>query len=329
MKITLVGAGAIGGWIGARLAAQGHTLSALARGQTLAVLQTQGLTLCEGGSERGVRVPLRAVALEDAAQLGGQDCVIVALKAPALPQVAAQIAPLIGANTVVLTAMNGVPWWFLNGFGGELAGRSLASVDPGGVIAKAIPAGAVVGAVIHASCSSPQPGVVQHHFGQGLVIGEPSGQDTPRLQAIAQALKDAAFDVTVSGCIQKDTWFKLWGNMTMNPISAITGATTDRILADDEVRAFVSAVMREAKAVGEKLGIAIPMQPEDRHQVTLKLGAFKTSMLQDVEAGKPVELDALVGVVRELAQMANVPTPFTDALYGLTRLMSRTRGLYE
>jgi 2-dehydropantoate 2-reductase len=327
MKVCIVGAGAIGGWIGARLAAQGHSLSALARGQTLQVLQTRGLTLHEGANE--TRVPVQAAALDDAAQLGEQDCVIVALKAPALPLVAAHVTPLIGANTVVLTAMNGVPWWFLNGFGGERSGRSLHSVDPGGVIAKAIPESAVLGAVIHASCSSPQPAVVQHHFGQGLVIGEPSGQDSPRLQTIAQALKVAAFDVTVSSCIQKDIWYKLWGNMTMNPVSALTGATTDRILADDEVRGFVSAVMLEAKAVGTKLGIEISMQPEDRHQVTLKLGAFKTSMLQDVEASKPVELDALVGAVRELAQMMHVPTPFTDALYGLTRLMSRTRGLYD
>jgi 2-dehydropantoate 2-reductase len=326
MKVCIFGAGAIGGWIGTRLAAQGHSLSALARGQTLQVLQTQGLTLHEGGRE--LCVPVHAVALEDAKQLGEQDCVIVALKAPALPQVAHQFAPLIGESTVVLTAMNGVPWWFLNGFGGGWAGHSLQSVDPGGVIAKAVPAAAVMGAVVHASCSSAQPGVVQHHFGQGLVIGEPSGQDTPRLQCIATALKVAAFDVTVSSCIQKDIWYKLWGNMTMNPVSAITGATTDRILADDEVRGFVNAVMLEAKAVGAKLGIAIPMQPEDRHQVTLKLGAFKTSMLQDVEAGKPLELDALVGAVRELAQLTGVPVPFTDALYGLTRLMSRTRGLY-
>jgi 2-dehydropantoate 2-reductase len=326
MKACIVGAGAIGGWIGVRLAAQGHSLSALARGQTLQVLQSQGLTLREGGRE--LRVPVQAVALDDAKQLGEQDCVIVALKAPALPQVAHQLAPLIGESTVVLTAMNGVPWWFLNGFGGEWAGRSLQSVDAGGVIAKAIPAVAVMGAVVHASCSSPQSGVVQHHIGQGLVIGEPSGQDTPRLQRIATALKEAAFDVTVSSCIQKDIWFKLWGNMTMNPVSAITGAMTDRILADDEVRGFVTAVMLEAKAVGAKLGIDISMRPEERHQVTLKLGAFKTSMLQDVEAGKPVELDALVGAVRELAQLTGVPAPFTDALYGLTRLMSRTRGLY-
>jgi 2-dehydropantoate 2-reductase len=326
MKVCIVGAGAIGGWIGARLAAQGHSLSALARGQTLQALQSTGLTLREGGRE--LCVPVQAVALDQAATLGVQDCVIVALKAPALPQVAPFLAPLIGPDTVVLTAMNGVPWWFLHGFGGEVAGRSLHSVDPGGVIARSIPATAVMGAVVHASCASPQPGGVQHHFGQGLVIGEPSGQDTPRLQRIATALKEAAFDVTVSACIQKDIWYKLWGNMTMNPISAITGATTDRILADDEVRGLVNAVMLEAKAVGAKLGIEIPMQPEDRHQVTLKLGAFKTSMLQDVEAGKPVELDALVGAVRELAQMTGVAMPFTDALYGLARLMGQSRGLY-
>jgi len=254
--------------------------------------------------------------------------VIVALKAPALPHVASAITPLIGANTVVMTAMNGVPWWFLNDFGGACANEPLHSVDPGGVIAQAIPARAVLGAVVHASCSSPMPGVVHHHFGRGLVLGEPSGAHTQRLHTLATVLRKAGFEVTESACIQKDIWYKLWGNMTMNPVSALTGATTDRILADPQVRDLVNAIMREAKAVGAHLGIDIDQQPDDRHQVTLKLGGFKTSMLQDVEAGKAIELDALVGVVRELAQLTGVATPFTDALLGLTRLMAQTRGLY-
>ena len=197
-----------------------------------------------------------------------------------------------------------------------------------GAIARAIPAPHIVGGVVHASCALESPGHVRHHFGNGLIIGEPSGHATPRAQALLATLQAAGFDATLSAQIQKDVWYKLWGNMTVNPISAITGATTDLILKDDLVRDFVSKVMLEAKAIGEKIGIPIAQTPEDRHAVTLKLGAFKTSMLQDVEAGKTVELDALVSGVQELGQLTQVSTPYTDALLGLSRLHARVRGLY-
>jgi 2-dehydropantoate 2-reductase len=272
------------------------------------------------------RVPVQAA--NDAAVLGVQDLVIISVKAPALASVAAQVGPLIGPQTVVLTAMNGVPWWFLQGFGGPVANGSLQSVDPDGAIARALPAPHIVGCVVHASCSVDAPGEIRHHFGDGLIVGEPSGQDTPRVQALQALLQKAGFNAKVSPQIQKDIWYKLWGNMTVNPISAITGATTDRILDDPLVRQYISSVMLEAKAVGEKIGIPIDQQPEDRHAVTRKLGAFKTSMLQDVNAGKAVELDALVSAVRELAQLTQVPTPMTDALLGLSRLHARERGLY-
>jgi 2-dehydropantoate 2-reductase len=229
---------------------------------------------------------------------------------------------------VVLTAMNGVPWWFLQGFGGPAAERSLRSVDPDGAIARALPAPHIVGCVVHASCSVDAPGVICHHFGDGLIVGEPSGQLTPRVQALHALLQQAAFNATLSPQIQKDIWYKLWGNMTVNPVSAFTGATTDRILDDDLVRGFISSVMLEAKAIGECIGIPIAQNPEDRHAVTRKLGAFRTSMLQDVQAGKPVELDALVSAVRELGELTQVPTPFIDALLGLSRLHARGLGLY-
>ena len=224
--------------------------------------------------------------------------------------------------------MNGVPWWFLQGFGGPVQNRALASVDPDGTITRAIPAPHVVGCVVHASCSVDAPGVIHHHFGNGLILGEPSGQVSERVQALAAVLTQAGFDASVSPQIQKDVWYKLWGNMTVNPISALTGATTDLILGDELVRNFVSTVMLEAKEIGARIGIPIAQQPSDRHQVTLKLGAFKTSMLQDVQAGKAVELDALVTVVKELGTLTGVPTPFTDALLGLSRLQARVRGLY-
>jgi len=181
---------------------------------------------------------------------------------------------------------------------------------------------------VHASCSVDAPGVIRHHFGDGLIVGEPSGANTPRVQALHALLQKAGFNATLSPQIQKDIWFKLWGNMTVNPISALTGATSDRLLDDALVRGFMSRVMLEARAIGECIGIPIAQEPEDRHAITRKLGAFKTSMLQDVEAGKPVELDALVSAVRELGQMTGVATPFTDALLGLSRLHARGLGLY-
>ena len=325
MKACIYGAGAIGGWLGVALAQAGCTVSLVARGPTLAALQSEGLRLRRPD---GTVAQAAVAASADPAALGVQDLVVVAVKAPGLPDMARAMGPLIGPHTVVLTAMNGVPWWFLDGFGGAAQGHALESVDAGGVIANAIPARHVVGSVVHTSCSLEAPGFVKQHFGNRLIVGEPGGSCSPRLQALADTLQRGGIDVEVSDCIQKDIWFKLWGNLTMNPISALTGATTDRILDDDLVRGFVSAVMLEAKAIGEKLGLPIDQQPEDRHAVTRKLGAFKTSMLQDVEANKPLEIDALVGAVRELGQITHTPTPHTDALLGLVRLMARTRGLY-
>jgi 2-dehydropantoate 2-reductase len=323
-RVAIVGAGAIGGWLGVRLSHTGCIVSALARGDTLAALQRDGLQLHQDGKLQGAPVEASASAVA----LGVQDLVIVAVKAPSLAGVARGIAPLIGRHTVVLTAMNGVPWWFFNGFGGERAGTRLKAVDPTGEIDRAIPARHLIGGVVHASCSVYAPGVIRHHFGNGLIIGEPSGEASERVAALAALLQRAGLNATVSPQIQKDVWYKLWGNMTVNPVSALTGATTDRILGDELVRGFISSVMLEAKAIGARIGIPIDQQPEDRHAVTLKLGAFKTSMLQDVQAKKPVELDALVTVVRELGQITGVPTPFTDALLGLSRLQAQTLGLY-
>ena len=323
-KVTIYGAGSIGGWIGVRLARAGCDVSVVARGATLAALQADGLRLHEGGQEHIEKVK----ASDDPAALGVQDLVVLAVKAPSLLGVAQRITPLIGPNTRVLTAMNGVPWWFLHGFGGELANTPVQAVDATGEIARAIPAPQVIGCVVHASCSVDAPGVIRHHFGNGLIIGEPSGDLSAPVQALAALLQRAGFAATVSPQIQKDIWYKLWGNMTVNPISALTGATTDLIIGDELVRDFISAVMLEAKEIGARIGIPIDQQPEDRHAVTLKLGAFKTSMLQDVEAGRAVELDALVTAVQELGRRTGVPTPFTDALLGLSRLQARVRGLY-
>ena len=324
MKACIYGAGAIGGWIGHGLARAGCSVSVVARGATLTALNQHGLRLRIAGKVAAQTVR----ASSSPAELGVQDLVVISVKAPALPDVAKHIAPLIGPNTVVLTAMNGVPWWFLQGFGGAYAGHALTSIDPQGEIAKAIASQHIIGCVVHASCSLDEPGLVHHHFGNKLIIGEPSGEKTPRVLQWAALLEKAGFEAPVSGQIQTDIWFKLWGNMTVNPISALTGATTDLIMGDDLVRGFISSVMLEAKDIGARFGITIDQQPEDRHAVTMKLGAFKTSMLQDVEAGKAVELDALVTAVKELGTLTKTPTPCTDALLGLTRLQARVRGLY-
>ena len=242
-----------------------------------------------------------ALAAEDPRELGVMDLVVVAVKGPALPEVAQRLAPLLGPHTLVLPAMNGVPWWFSQSTP-ALAGRPLASVDPDGAIAVHVPLAQVIGCVVHASTFTPEPGVVEQRMGQGLIVGEPAGGTTPRVQQLAALLGRAGFEATVSADIRQDIWYKLWGNMTMNPVSAITGASVDRILADPLVLAFCSAAMREAAEIGARIGCAVTQSPEDRHAVTRKLGRFKTSMQSDVEAGRAIELDALVSVVREIAQ---------------------------
>jgi 2-dehydropantoate 2-reductase len=324
MKVCIFGAGAIGGFLGSRLAETGCNVSAVARGATAAALRTHGLRVQSGDATTSTRV---AVA-EDPAVLGGQDLVIVAVKGPAMAGVAARIAPLLRADTIVLTAMNGVPWWFFHGFGGKFAGTRLQAIDPAGTIAAAIPDRHVVGCVVHLSCATPEPGMTRHVFGDQLIIGEPDGRKSARVEALAATLTRAGFATTMSISIQSDIWYKLWGNMTMNPVSALTGATADRIIADPLVHRFCLDVMAEAAAIGTAIGCPIAQSGEDRIAIARKLGAFKTSMLQDVEAGKPVELDALVTVVREIGERAGIATPNIDALLGLARVQAQVRGLY-
>lgn len=324
MKVCIVGAGAIGGFIGTKLAAAGRAeVTALARGATLAALREHGWRLDTAAG----RVQAPARASDRAAELGAQDLVVIAVKGPALTAVARGIAPLLGPRTIVLPAMNGVPWWFCQGVPG-FEGVTLQSVDPGGEIAAAITFERVLGCVVHASTSSPEPGLVRHRMGQGLIVGEPRGGRSERAQQVVDLLSHAGFDATHADNVRYDAWYKLWGNLTMNPVSAITGATIDMLLDDPLVRGFCSDAMREASAIGARIGCAIAQTPEDRHAVTAKLGAFKTSMLQDVEAGRAIELDAIVGAVHEIGTRLGEPMPAISALLGLTRLFGRVRGIY-
>jgi 2-dehydropantoate 2-reductase len=324
MKVCIVGAGAVGGFIGTRLARAGEAVSAVARGATAAALREHGWRL-EMGGER-LRAPARVA--QDPRELGPQDLVVIAVKAPALAEVAQRIAPLLARDTVVLTAMNGVPWWFFDGIGGRYQGLTLSSVDPQGRIAAAIPTRHVVGCVVHVTCSTPEPGLARHGFGHRLIIGEPSGGTSERTATLARMLAHAGFEAPVSPRIQTEIWYKLWGNMTMNPISALTSATSDRMLADPLIMAFCLAAMREAAAIGARIGCPIEQSGEDRMAVARQLGPFKTSMLQDLEAGKPLEIDALLTVVHEIGAIVGEPTPQIDALLGLARLQARMRGLY-
>jgi len=323
-NVCIYGAGAVGGYIGALLARSGCRVCAIARGATLKALRDHGLRL-QTGNEL-ICEPVQAT--DDPATLGPQDLVIIAVKSHSLGAIAPKISTLLGPRTTVLTAMNGIPWWFFDGFGGRYAGLQLESVDPGGAIARGIPTRHIVGGVVHGSFALNEPGFVRHNFGKELIIGEPAGGDSERLTALAALLSTAGLEIRTSATIQHDIWFKLWGNMTMNPVSAITGATCDKILNDPLVNRFCLDVMAEAAQVGIRIGCIVNQSGEERNAVTRKLGAFKTSMLQDVEAGRAVELDALVSSVREIGRTVAVPTPNMDTLLGLARLHARVRGLY-
>ena len=310
--------------MGARLAASGHPTSAFARGETLSALNQHGWRLHT--PDGAVTGPVRAS--DNAEDLGPHDVVVLAVKGPSLLSIAPHLPALLHPETVVVTAVNGVPWWFFQGFGGRYEGLPLHTVDPEGLLAETIAIERVIGAVLHFSASCPEPGVVVNHAGRRLILGEPDGSISTRVTAVADALRGAGFEVEVTDAVQRDIWFKLWGNMTINPVSALTGATADLILDDELVRAFCEAVMLEAAAIGTEIGCPIEQSIEDRIAVTRQLGALRTSMLQDAEAGKSLELDAMLSAVREIAAATGTPTPFTDGLLGLSRLDARVRHLY-
>ena len=324
MKIGIAGAGAIGGFLGASLARSGEAkVCALARGETLNALRKHGWRLQKGSD----RIEAPAFAGDNPSKLGVQDLLIVAVKGTTLPELAPQLRPMIGPETVILPAMNGIPWWFCQ-VDGPFEPFAIKSVDPEGGISGSFTSAQTLGCVVHIGASCPEPGLVTHAQGNELIIGNATGGVSERTQAIAGVLARAGLDIKLSHSIRNDIWFKLWGNLTMNPVSALTGATLDCLLNDPLVTEFCSSAMREAAAIGKKIGCPVVQEPEDRHAITRKLGAFKTSMLQDVEAGRAIELDSIVGAAQEIGRHFNMSTPNIDALLGLTRLFARTRGLY-
>ena len=327
MRTAVVGLGAMGGYMAARMLAAGLAPVALVTPRHLAPLREKGLRLVSEGRETAHRIDASA----EPQALGVQDLILLSVKATSLPAIAPTLAPMIGRDTLIVAAMNGVPWWFFHGLAPAQAGMPIEAVDPGGAVSAALPPPQCIGCVLHLAASMPEPGLVVHSFGNRFLLGDPfargSGQGG-RAAAVVELMIRAGLGAALSEDIHAEVWYKLWGNMTMNPVSAITGATMDVILKDDDVRAFMSRAMVEAGEVAKRLGISLPVTPEERHQLAAQLGAFKTSMLQDVEAGRPIELDALVGSVIEIASRFDVEVPHIRALMGLARLRARHLGLY-
>ena len=315
MKISIIGAGAIGGWVAGRLALGGHDVSVLARGATAAAM-AGGITIVE----QGIETVAHPKVTTDAAEIGIQEILLIAVKAPALAEAAQAARPLIGAQTLIVPMMNGVPWWFVDG-------APLASIDPGGTIAAALPVDRVLGCVVHAACRRPGPARIEVAMLDSVLVGEPEGGTSARATALGDLFRDAGMAGEAVPDIRRAIWYKLWGNMTANPISALTLATADRILGNGDTRDFMLRCMAEAAVIGAAIGCPISESGEDRLTITATLGAFKTSMLQDVEMGRPIELDALLGAPLEIAARVGVPAPNLAALHGLARLLGESRGL--
>lgn len=325
MKICIYGAGAVGGLMAAWLVRSGHDVSVVARGAHLQAIRAGGLRVRSRNEVQSFK--LRAES--DPARLGPQDYVLVVVKAQSLTDVAAGIAPLLGPDTAIVTAMNGVPWWFFDRLDFGNGTERLESLDPGGKLARAMPTERIVGCVIHFAASTPEPGLISHNMGRKLVLGEPGGRNTERTRRIAEALTGAGFEIIVSGSIEKDFWVKLMGNVSFNPVSALTVSTADRLIDDAEVKRYMVEIMREVLAIGRAVGVDAGIDPEARIEMARVLGPFKTSMLQDLEAGKSLEVDGLLAGTLEVARKAGVRAPFTESLFGLIRARACATGQYR
>lgn len=323
MKIGIVGAGAIGGFFAARLVDSGHQVSVLARGATLATLRQNGLRL-EGA---GRTITANVDASHSAHELGPQELLVLAVKGHALPRVAAQLAPLMDADTIVVPAMNGLPWWYFLATQGPLAGHRLRSTDPDGLIEKYVPVDRVIGSVVYPSCASLAPGVVRHVAGERLIFGEPQGALSSRVEKVTQVFRDAGFDAESSVDVRSEIWIKLLGNMCWNPVSLLTGVTTDLLVADPHLYPMFIGMMQESLGLAAALGLDIRLSPEDRVEATRKAGRLRTSMLQDVEANRPVEMEGIVGAPLEAAQAIGVPVPLLETIYAIARMRSAVLGL--
>ncbi len=322
MKIAVIGAGAIGGLVGAKLALAGEEVTFIVRGANLAAIRENGFTLISAEGERQVARNVKATA--DYAAAGPQDIVILAMKAHQVEAVANDVPKLFGPETVVVTMQNGIPYWYFHKHGGALEGSQVHSVDPTGSVSAKIPAGRVIGCVVYPASELVAPGVVQHIEGDRFPVGELDGSSSERVARVAACLTNAGFKAPVLDKIRAEIWLKLWGNLTFNPISSLSHSTLVDICQYPLTRELATSMMREAQAVAHKLGIEFRVSLEKRIAGAEKVGAHKTSMLQDVEAGRAPEIDALVGAVVELARLTDTPTPHIDTVYALVKLLART-----
>lgn len=324
-RICIYGAGAIGGYLGARLAQAGQEVTLIARGAHLDAMQKNGLTLvCSDGEEINVHPP----CTDDPGNLGPQDYVILALKAPSVPGVLDAMQPLLGPETAVVPAVNGIPWWYFYRLAGPWENSRLPCVDPGDGQWQKIGPQRVIGGVVYIAAEVISPGRVHHKKSRRLVLGEPDGTITPRLVRLSRILEKAGVKAPTTASIRNDIWFKLIGNLAMNPISALTGATVGVIASDPGTQGVARAVMREAQAIGEKLGVVFEMSVDERLAFSRNVGAHKTSMLQDLERGRPMEIDALLKAVQHLGLVVGCPTPTLDILLALVEQRARLAGCY-
>ena len=325
MKVCIFGAGAIGGYMGVKLAKAGADVSLVARGPHLAAMQEKGLTLIEEGETTTVPV----TASDDPAALGVQDYVIVTLKAHSVPPVVSKMAPLIGPNTTIVSGVNGVPWWYFHKLEGAHEGTRLDSVDPGNVQWDGFGPDRVLGCVVYPAAEVIEPGVIKHIEGNRFSLGEPDGSKSERAQALSKILANAGLKAPVRPKLRDEIWVKLWGNLSFNPISALTHATLDVLCTDEGTRTVARNMMVEAQEIAERLGVKFPIDVDRRIAGGAAVGAHRTSMLQDLDQGRPMEIDALVASVQELGRVTGVPTPTIDTVLGLIRLRARTAGLYS
>ena len=325
MRICVFGAGAIGGYMGVKLAEAGADVSLVARGPHLAAMKSNGLRLIEETSETTVS----PIASDDPEELGVQDYIIVTLKAHSVPGVVSKMAPLIGPNTTVVSGVNGVPWWYFHGVGGVLEGTRLASVDPGDAQWNGFGPDKVLGCVVYPAAEVVKPGVIKHIEGNRFSLGEPDGSKSDRAVALSKALMSAGLKAPVRPKLRDEIWVKLWGNLSFNPISALTHATLDVLCTDPGTREVARGMMVEAQEIAEKLGVKFPIDVQRRIDGGAAVGAHRTSMWQDLDQGRPMEIDALVKSVQELGVLTKTATPTIDTVLALTQLRAKTAGLYH
>ena len=325
MKICIYGAGAIGGFLGAELIHAGVEVTLISRGHHLKATRERGLTLVRDGETR----VFRPACTDDPSTVGIQDYVIVTLKAYSGPAVGDTMQPLLGPETAVVTAVNGIPWWYFHGIDSPWRDHRIDSVDPGGRQWDGIGPERAIGCVVYPAAVVSEPGVIRHHDGDRFSLGEPNGERSARATRLSKLLIDAGLRAPVRPRIREEIWIKLWGNVAFNPISALTGATLEEICADPETRALARAMMFEAQRVAEALGVRFPIDVDARINGAAAVGAHRTSMLQDLELGRPMEIDALVGSVAELGRLVGLPTPILDAVLALIKQRARIAGCYS